>query len=103
MIFLQNLFKGVWLATLSFNRYNMAQGLLRRSCFKTTPSPTPTLKKFLIFFLTIYLEKKLSYLIIRSGKFGNLVTSFFLTTNNWKILKQLTRAGFQVYNHILDE
>ena len=34
MIFLKNLFKGVGLDTLFFNRYNMAQGLLRRSCFK---------------------------------------------------------------------
>ena len=45
----KNLFKGVGLATLSFNRYNMPQGFLRRSCFKynekTTPSPTPTFKK----------------------------------------------------------
>ena len=29
MIFKKNL-----LATLSFNKYNMAQGLLRKSCFK---------------------------------------------------------------------
>ena len=34
MIFLKNLFKGVGLATLSLYRYNMAKGLLRRSCFK---------------------------------------------------------------------
>ena len=34
MIFFKNLFKGVELATLSFKRYNIAQGLLRRSCFK---------------------------------------------------------------------
>ena len=34
MIFLKNLFNGVGLATLSLDRYNMAQGLLRRSCFK---------------------------------------------------------------------
>ena len=34
IIFLRNLFKGVGLATLSLNMYNMAQGLLRRSCFK---------------------------------------------------------------------
>ena len=34
MIFLKNLLNGVGLATLSFNRYNMAQGLQRRSCFK---------------------------------------------------------------------
>ena len=34
MIFLKNLLNGVGLATLSFNRYNMAQGLLRISCFK---------------------------------------------------------------------
>ena len=30
----KNLFTGVGLATLSVNRYNMAQGLLRRCCFK---------------------------------------------------------------------
>ena len=81
--FLKNLFKGVGLATLSLNRYNMAQGLQGRSCFKyvniekTTPFPTPTFKKFLIFFM-IYLGNKLYYLIIRSEKFANLVTSFFL-------------------------
>ena len=34
MIFLKNLLQGAGLATLSFNRYNMAQGLLGRSCFK---------------------------------------------------------------------
>ena len=34
IIFLKNLFKGVGLATLSLNRYNMAQGMLRRSCVK---------------------------------------------------------------------
>ena len=34
MIFLKNLFKGVGLATLSLNRCNMAQGLLRSSWFK---------------------------------------------------------------------
>ena len=34
MIFLKYLFKGVGLATLSLNRYNMAQGLLRGSYFK---------------------------------------------------------------------
>ena len=60
MIFLKNLFKGVGLATLSFNRYNMAQGLRRRSCFKynekTTPFPTTTFKKLKFFFcLTINL------------------------------------------------
>ena len=68
----------------------MAQGLLGRICLKcfnkiyfTTPSPTPHLKKIkkfqkLIFlFVTIFFKRKLSYLIIRSGKFGNLVTSFF--------------------------
>ena len=31
---LKNLFKGVGLATLSWNKYKMAQGLLKRSCFK---------------------------------------------------------------------
>ena len=79
MIFLKNLFKGVGLATLSFNRYNMAKGLLGRSCFKsinkikkTTPLPTPTLKKLKKFF-----KRKLSYIILRSRKFGNLITSFF--------------------------
>ena len=30
MIFLKNLFKGVGLATLFFNRRNMAQGMLRK-------------------------------------------------------------------------
>ena len=34
MIFLKNFFKGVGLDTPSLNRYNMVQGLLRRSCFK---------------------------------------------------------------------
>ena len=34
MIFLKNLFKGVGLATLSFNKYSMAQGFLGRSCLK---------------------------------------------------------------------
>ena len=52
MIFLKNVLKGVWLATLSLINYNMARGLLGRSCLKyfiiikkTTPSPTPTVKK----------------------------------------------------------
>ena len=68
MIFFKNLFKGVGLATLFFNRYNMAQGLLRRSCskylniIKNYPSstPPPTFKKLKKFFfcLTIYLLKK---------------------------------------------
>ena len=83
--FLKNLFKGVGLATLTFNRCNMAQGLLRRSWFKylnimkklPLPLPFPSFFKNSKFFLTIYLEKKLQYLILRSGKFGNLVTSFF--------------------------
>ena len=83
MIFLKNLFKGVGLATLSFNRYNMAQGLLRRSCFKylnimkKLPLPLP-LKNSKNFFLfdNIFI-KKVPYLILRSGKFSNLVTSFF--------------------------
>ena len=53
IIFLKNLFKGVGLATLSLNRYNMAQGMLRRSCVKyvniikkTVLSAIPTFKKF---------------------------------------------------------
>ena len=53
MIFLKNFSNGVGLDTLSFNRYNMAQGLLGRSCLKyiniikkTTPFPTSILKKF---------------------------------------------------------
>ena len=44
------------LATLFLNKYNMAQGLLGRICFryqnivkKTTPFPTPTLKKLKIY------------------------------------------------------
>ena len=55
MIFLKNLFKGVGLATLSLINYNMARGLLG-SCLKyfniikkTTPSPTPTVKKLVKF------------------------------------------------------
>ena len=74
MIFVKNMFKGVELATLSFNRCNMAQCLLRRSWFKYL---NITKKKKILNFFTIYLEKKLKYLILRSGKFGNLVTSFF--------------------------
>ena len=78
---------GVGLATLSFNKSNMAQGLLRRSWFKYLNitkklplplTPPPTFKKFLIFFNDVF-RKKLQYLILRSGKFGNLVTSFFYT------------------------
>ena len=56
MIFLKNLFKGFGLATLSLINYNMARGLLGKSCLqyfniikKTTPSPTPTLKKLVKF------------------------------------------------------
>ena len=69
--------------------YNMARGLPGRSCLKsfniikkTTSSLTPTLKKlikfqkFIFSFVTIFFKKN-SYLILRSGKFGNLVTSFF--------------------------
>ena len=86
--FSKNLFKGVGLATLSLNRYNMAQGLLRKSCFKylnimkkqplplPLPPPLKNSKKF-IFFDDIFIFK-LPYLILRSGKFGNLVTSFFV-------------------------
>ena len=50
---------------------------------KKLPLPLPPLLKIKIFlmFLTIYLEKKLPYLILRSGKFGNLVTSFFFINN----------------------
>ena len=81
MIFLKNLFKGVGLATLSFYRYNMAQGLLRRSCFKylNIMKKLPLSKNSTIFCLfdDIFI-KKLPYLILRSGKFGNLITSFFL-------------------------
>ena len=67
MIFLKNLFKGVGLATLSLINYNMARGLLRRSCLKylniikkTTPSLTPTVKelvkfqKFIFSFVMIF-------------------------------------------------
>ena len=69
MIFLKNVFKGVWLATLSLIDYNMARGLLGRSCLKyfniikkTTPSPTPTVKKlvkfqkFICSFVTIFFK-----------------------------------------------
>ena len=53
MIFLKNLFKGVGLATLSLINYNMARGLLGRSCFlfadvfeKITPNLIKQLGKF---------------------------------------------------------
>ena len=72
MIFLKNVFKGVWLATLSLINYKMARGLLGRSCLKyfniikkTTPSPTPTVKKlvkfqkFICSFVTIFFKIKL--------------------------------------------
>ena len=66
----------------------MVRGLPGRSCLKSiniikkTSSLTPTLKKlikfqkFIFSFVMIFLKKN-SYLILRSGKFGNLVTSFF--------------------------
>ena len=98
----------------------MARGLLGRSCLKyfniiikTTPSHTPTVKKlvkfqkFIFLFVTIFFKRKLSYLIIRSGKFGNLVTSFFLM-----ILMHLTQikagkvkfqkyvSGYTGYSHL---
>ena len=72
MIFLKNLFKGVGLATLFLRNYNMARGLLGRSCLKyfniikKLPLPLPLpLKKFkkfqkLIFlFGTIFFKIKL--------------------------------------------
>ena len=72
MIFLKNLFRGVGLATLSLINYNMARGLLGRSCLKyfniikkTTPSPTPTVKKlvkfqkFIFSFVMIFFKIKL--------------------------------------------
>ena len=54
MIFLKNLFKGVGLATLSLINYNMARGLLGRSCLKyfniiKKTTPTPTVKKLVKF------------------------------------------------------
>ena len=65
MIVLKNLFKGVGLATLSLNRYNMAQGLLRRSCFEyfnimkklplPLPSPLKNKKILKIFFYDIFI------------------------------------------------
>ena len=64
MIFLKNLFKGVGLATLSLYRYNMAQDLLRRSCFKCLyiikklPLPLPPpLKNSKFFFDDIFRKK----------------------------------------------
>ena len=63
MIFLKNLFKGVGLATPSLNRYNMAQGLLRRSCFKylnimkKLPLPLPPPLKNSNFFDDIFRKK----------------------------------------------
>ena len=72
MIFLKFLFKGVGLATLSLINYNMARGLLGKSCLKsfniiikTTPPPIPTLKKLIKFqkyifsFVTIFFKIKL--------------------------------------------
>ena len=71
MIFLKIFFKGVGLATLSLINYNMARGLLGRSCLKyfniikkTTPPPTSTLKKlvkfqkFIFSFVTIFFKIK---------------------------------------------
>ena len=53
MIFLKKGIKGAGLATLSFNRYNMAQNLLGRSCLKS-----------------FNIMKKLPLsLLLRSGKF----------------------------------
>ena len=52
MIFLKNVLKGVWLATLSLINYNMARGLLGRSCLKyfiiikkNDPFPYPNRKQ----------------------------------------------------------
>ena len=65
----------------------MARGLLGRSCLKyfniikkryATVKKLVKFQKFIFLFVTIFFKRKLSYLIIRSGKFGNLVTSFFL-------------------------
>ena len=83
----KNLFKGVGFLI----NYNMVRGLPGRSCLKSfnikrTSSLTNTLKKlikfqkFIFSFVTIF-KKKNSYLILRSGKFGNLVTSFFFFDN----------------------
>ena len=88
-IFLKNLFEGVGLATLSFTRCNMVQGLLRRSWFKylnimkklPLPIPFPSPFKNSKFFYDKF-RKKLQYLILRSGKFNNLVTSFFFNLKN---------------------
>ena len=82
MIILKKLFKGVGLATLSFNRCNMAQGLFRRSWFKylnitkklPPPLPLPPFKNLKIFF-TIYLEKNFNTL---SYDRESLVTSLLV-------------------------
>ena len=86
MIFFKKIIQGVGLATLSFNRYNMAQGLLGRSCFKNLnimkklplplPPPLKNSKNLFFLFVAIFFKRKLSYLNLRSGKFGSLVTSF---------------------------
>ena len=66
----------------------MAHTLLERICLKSLnkiknyPFPYSHLKKIKKFqnfflFVTIFFKRKLSYLITRSGKFGNLVTRFF--------------------------
>ena len=71
MIFLKNLFKGVGLATLSLINYNMARGLLGRSCLKyfniiKKTTPTPTVKKlvkfekFIFSFVMIFFKIKLT-------------------------------------------
>ena len=91
MIFLKNLFKWFGLATLSLINYNMARGLLGRSCLKyfkiikkNYPFPYPYRKKIskipkIYFFICDdFFLNKTHTLILRSGKFGNLVTSFFL-------------------------
>ena len=70
MIFLKNLFKQVGLAILYLIIYNMARGLLGRSCLKyfniiKKTTPTCTVKKlikfqkFIFSFVTIFLKIKL--------------------------------------------
>ena len=109
MIFLKNLFKGVGLATLSLNRCNMAQGLLRRSCFKYLDiikklplPPTPTFKNLKFFFVWRYIyKKKLPYLILRSGKFGNLVTSFFSLFFQFILIFRKIRSVSRKEDHMI--
>ena len=80
MIFFKNLFKGVELATLSFKRYNMAQGLLRRSCFKYLNIMEKTFLEKLTFFCKLHKKNdgQFSYFILKTSLFEEEITKKFL-------------------------